>query len=52
MTVRLEPEQRTAPLGAHGLSFLVEVANGNGEAAALFDSGKWQYNRCQEACSW
>lgn len=34
-----ETKQRTAPLGAHGLSFLVEVANGKGAAAALFDCG-------------
>lgn len=34
-----ETRQRTAPLGAHGLSFLVEMGNGNDEATALFDCG-------------
>lgn len=34
-----ETGRRIAPLGAHGLSFLVEVANANGEATVLFDCG-------------
>jgi len=34
-----ETRRETAPLGAHGLSFMVEVANANGEATALFDCG-------------
>lgn len=31
-----ETRRRTAPLGAHGLAFLVEVADAAGEATALF----------------
>jgi len=34
-----ETRHRTAPLGAHGLSFLVEVANATGAASVLFDCG-------------
>jgi 7,8-dihydropterin-6-yl-methyl-4-(beta-D-ribofuranosyl)aminobenzene 5'-phosphate synthase len=34
-----ETGRPTAPLGAHGLSFLVEVTDGRGEATALFDCG-------------
>ena len=34
-----ETKRPTAPLGAHGLSFMVEVADRRGEAAALFDCG-------------
>ena len=34
-----ETRRETAPLGSHGLSFMLEVANANGEATALFDCG-------------
>ncbi|MBI4636800.1 MAG: MBL fold metallo-hydrolase [Candidatus Rokubacteria bacterium] len=34
-----EMRRETAPLGAHGLSFLVEVGRGGGQATALFDGG-------------
>jgi 7,8-dihydropterin-6-yl-methyl-4-(beta-D-ribofuranosyl)aminobenzene 5'-phosphate synthase len=34
-----ETARRTAPLGAHGLAFLVEVRRGRGSATALFDCG-------------
>jgi 7,8-dihydropterin-6-yl-methyl-4-(beta-D-ribofuranosyl)aminobenzene 5'-phosphate synthase len=34
-----ETRRATAPLGAHGLAFLVEVGQGRGAAAALFDCG-------------
>jgi 7,8-dihydropterin-6-yl-methyl-4-(beta-D-ribofuranosyl)aminobenzene 5'-phosphate synthase len=34
-----ETARRTAPLGAHGLAFLVEVSRGGDTATALFDCG-------------
>lgn len=34
-----ETKRQTAPLGAHGLCFMVEVENKSGEATALFDCG-------------
>jgi 7,8-dihydropterin-6-yl-methyl-4-(beta-D-ribofuranosyl)aminobenzene 5'-phosphate synthase len=34
-----ETKRRTAPMGAHGLSFMVEVTDASGQATALFDCG-------------